>query len=508
MGVQILQGYGLTETSPVVSTNSETAYRLGSVGKPVSCVEVTIAADGEILVAGSSVFSHYYNNPAQTRAAFDAKGRYKTGDLGYFDEDGFLFIHGRKKYVIVSSSGENIYPEDIERVLKKDPVIVDAAVIGLSQRQKEIVYAVLLGNIEAPQQHIDYANAQLASYQRIQDYAVWPEADFPRSATRKVQKEKVKEWLEARTASQERSPSSSEDATPLVKLLAQIAAQPVEVISNETYLGKHLHLDSLMRIELSGAIEEQFDVILDEHDIRPEMTVAMLQEAIEAQKKRPVKKSMRHLLVSFPVCILRTIVQYLVPMPLYGLWIKVMSVGLPDRLNTPVIFMANHVSYVDAWLIYKALPLRIRFSMATAAAVDFMYEHFWWIAWFVELGMNTYRFPRTEHENIKPGLETTGMLLDHGFSILIFPEGKIFHGHGVGELKLGAGLLATEMRVPVVPVFIDGITDCLKPEKLLPYRRGEVQVRFGKPLTFSLSDSYVQATETIHNAINDLAEKP
>lgn len=504
LGVRVLQGYGLSETSPVVSTNSESCHKLGSVGKVVSSAQVAIASDGEILVSGESVFEGYYNDPKRTQESFDHLGRYKTGDLGYIDDDGFLYINGRKKYVIIGSNGENVYPNDIEAALKSIPSVTDAAVIGIPVNGREIIYAVLLGEIADPSSIVAQANQQLAPYQRIQDYSVWPEADFPRSATRKIRKEVLKKWL----VSQEKevqSVSRIPEVTPLIRLLAQVSHKPASSINEQTNIVKDLHLDSLMRIELVSAIEEQMDVTIDEHDITDEITVALLEKKIDASVRSEHTSVFRAWSLFLPVRIIRIFLQYIIIYPIYGLWVKVKVEGVDNLLHDrPVIFMPNHVSYVDAWFVYKALPVSLRSRIAIAAAVDFMYVHYWWIAWLVEFVMNTYRFPRTQGENIKPGLQATGAFLDKGFSILIFPEGKISKTGSREDLKLGAGLLATEMDAPIIPVCIDGVSHVLGDEKLLPHRRGVVTVRFGKPLVFSAADSYVAATKSIAQEIDRL----
>jgi long-chain acyl-CoA synthetase len=133
MGIRIFEGYGLTETSPVVAVNTPAAHRIGSVGKPLSNVEVRIAEDGEILVRGPSVFKGYWNQPEETRRAF-VDGWFKTGDIGRLDGDGFLYVTDRKKDLLKTAGGKFIAPQPIESSLKHQPLIAEAVVIG--DRQK------------------------------------------------------------------------------------------------------------------------------------------------------------------------------------------------------------------------------------------------------------------------------------------------------------------------------------------------------------------------------------
>jgi long-chain acyl-CoA synthetase len=129
IGIRIHEGYGLTETSPVIAVNTPKAHKLGTVGKPLSNLDVRIAGDGEILVRGPSVFSQYWNRPDETRAAF-TEGWFKTGDIGRLDADGFLSITDRKKDLIKTSGGKFIAPQPIENSLKHNALISEAVIIG------------------------------------------------------------------------------------------------------------------------------------------------------------------------------------------------------------------------------------------------------------------------------------------------------------------------------------------------------------------------------------------
>jgi long-chain acyl-CoA synthetase len=130
VGVRILEGYGLTETSPVIALNTPGEYRIGSVGMPLKNLECRIADDGEIMVKGPSVFSGYWNNPDATREAFTDEGFFHTGDIGRLDEDGFLFITDRKKELLKTSGGKFIAPQPIEGKLKANLLVGNAALVG------------------------------------------------------------------------------------------------------------------------------------------------------------------------------------------------------------------------------------------------------------------------------------------------------------------------------------------------------------------------------------------
>ncbi len=196
MGIKVVQGYGTTETSPAIAANSLERRNLRSVGKPLSCNEVRIAPDGEILVRGPNVTPGYWEDEAATAAAFQ-DGWYCTGDLARQDAEGYLYLIGRKKNMIVLPSGENVYPEDIETLLVQQPGVKDAVVLGLTRPDGDIeVHAVLLG--PTPEQAaaaVREVNRRLAPYQRVRGMTIWPDEDFPRTLTMKPRRPEIEACL-------------------------------------------------------------------------------------------------------------------------------------------------------------------------------------------------------------------------------------------------------------------------------------------------------------------------
>jgi len=197
LGVEILQGYGLSECSPALTFNRLDRNRLGSVGVPLPGVEVRIAEDGEVIAHGPNIFKGYWENEAATRAALDADGWFHTGDLGKFDEDGFLWLHGRKKDMIALPDGLKVYPEDIENVFESMPVkefCVFAANYLWPQRTMTGEQLVLVVHPDPDQNNngaigreVERRNQGLLPYKRVSGYVLWPE-DFPRTASLKIKR--------------------------------------------------------------------------------------------------------------------------------------------------------------------------------------------------------------------------------------------------------------------------------------------------------------------------------
>lgn len=192
MGFRVMQGYGATECSPVVSVTPYNEHNYNSIGKPLPGEEVRIEEDGELLVHGPNVSLGYWKNPEATAAAFQ-DGWYHTGDLGYKDEKGNLYLKGRKKNLIVLANGLNVYPEDIENALLANPLVKDAIVIGLMEEDAgPTVHAILLLNEhDKAKAVIAQANKQLAPHQQIRGFTIWPDEDFPRTHTLKVKRPEV-----------------------------------------------------------------------------------------------------------------------------------------------------------------------------------------------------------------------------------------------------------------------------------------------------------------------------
>jgi long-chain acyl-CoA synthetase len=228
-GILLLEGYGLTETCPVLTFNSPTAYKFGSVGRPLPGVEVRTAEDGEILARGGNVATRgYYKQPDATAEVFEPSGWFHTGDIGRLDDDGFLFITDRKKDLIVTAGGMNLAPQNIENLLKADPFVSQVLVYGdrrpypialITVNPEELtkfardegiiasdpsVVAKHPKVIERVGRTVEEKNSQLQSYAKIKKFAVLP-ADFTQEGgeltptmkvKRKVVAEKYRQAIE------------------------------------------------------------------------------------------------------------------------------------------------------------------------------------------------------------------------------------------------------------------------------------------------------------------------
>ncbi|SDY76452.1 AMP-binding protein [Nitrosomonas halophila] len=505
LGLEVLQGYGLTETSPILTVNTPDSHRIGSVGKPIEGAEIRISTDGEVLARGPMVMAGYYHDARRTEAAF-ASGWFKTDDGGRLDEDGYLYVFGRRRYMILGPSGENVFPEDIEAELNRNPAVTDSAVIGLEKEGKTIIHAVLLCDPAAGEAAIARANRNLAPHQQIMSWSVWPEPDFPRSVTRKVKKEEVMHQLAEQEGAHKVEVSA--EVTPLKRLLGQVTGVPPDTMGEATLLGADLGIDSLLRIELVSRIEDQWGIAIEEVQITPQTTVGQLETLLETQQRIAPQLS------KYPRWSLKPWARRLRP---YAQWFFLQSwISLCCRLRVegaehleglqgPVIFMANHRSFLDSAVVTFALPKPFRWRLGIAAATDVFYQKYAWSVPIGELALNAFPFPTGVNENIRPGLEYFGRLLDDGWNVLIFPEGRQNREDlGILPLKGGTGVIAMEMQVPVIPVVVEDTEKVIPPDTVLPRAIAAVTVRFGKPMQINATDSYATTTARIEAAMQAL----
>ena len=506
LGVKIVQGYGTTEASPVISNHSLKERRLDSAGRPLPNLEVKISGEGEILVRGDNVTPGYWQAPEETAAVFDGEW-YMTGDLGFLDEEGFLHIQGRKKDMIVLPSGQNVFPEDIQAVLAKHPSVTDAAVVGLERGPSvEVHAALILDDADKAQEVVSWTNGQLAEQQRIRGFTVWAGEDFPRTHTLKVKKGVVIDTIlgKIQPDSPAASPSGGgpeDGARTLLRIIAEVSKRDAAEVGDDSTLGEDLGLDSLGRVELLSAIEADLGVYLDEDQVAPGTTVRGLAALVEEGYGNPP-------MMSFPAwgmrlwCrLLRGFLQRTVVFPLVSLPYGLVVVGREnlEGVTGPVLFASNHNLGLDNPLIIKSLPLKWRRHMAVAGAAHLWRNPVWWIV----NPLLGNAFPLAREGAVRPSLENMGRIMDDGWSVLMYPEGELTVGGPIKPFMNGTGLVAVEGRIPVVPLRLH-IRRPGSPERFPIFRRGRVEVRLGEPLSFPPGTQYQDATAAIENAVKAL----
>jgi long-chain acyl-CoA synthetase len=560
LGYAVVQGYGLTETTSLISLNHPFHTSRGSIGKVLPGREIKLAEDGEILVRGSGVASGYWNaRERQPVTLSEDEGWYRTGDLGALDAQGNLFFKGRKKEVIVTPAGMNVYPEDLEAALREQREVRDCVVVGLERGGNAEACAVLIlgdGLVEAAagvapdvdlhakaRKIVERANAMLAEYQRMRTWFVWPEEDFPRSATQKPRRNVIRDAVEAALRGQ----AVARAASPLSELITRITGRNIQSMENltpETSLEGGLGLSSLERVELLSALEDRYQVDLSETGFANAATVGDLEKLLQGERGQHDSAGGRdsapsgrgiappshdhYPLFHYPRWTLRWPITWLRLAAHYLLGRPAMFVlgwpGITGRENLrgvrgPLLVVSNHVDDVDIAFIQAALPARIRHRLATATGGEALellrspardgagvlrivlqiYDRVRWTLAVALLNL----FPLPRQAGFRKSFAYAGEAVDRGYSILVFPEGKHTIDGKIQPFRSGAGLLANNLRIPILPMRIDGLYEIKKAgKKFAP--PGKIRVRIGKPVQFAPESDPEEIARALQRAVEEL----
>jgi long-chain acyl-CoA synthetase len=531
LGWQIAVGYGLTETSPLVTINPPGGGKLDSVGRAVPDVEIRIdiparsnesnakadgaRGEGEILVRGPNVFAGYYNLPDKTAEALGDDGWFRTGDLGYLDEDGYLYVTGRVNTLMKTKSGKRLQPDEVEEAYAAHSAIRE---IGVLEIEGELVAVVvpaadIVGQsknrsddlAEALRPAIKQQSAKIPSYQRLSDFVVSQES-LARTRLGKIQRHELAE-LYKRIRSGNVKPAkakpvsieemSADDRTlledPAVQQTWGFLAEKYsnERLTPDTHLQLDLGIDSMEWLNLSIEIRERADIELGNEAIgRVESVRDLLREVSAGQaaggaaedflddpeqvltdsQKRYLEPhdKFRAVLARSGFAVNRRVLSLI-----FGLEVKGAD-HLPDK---QFIITPNHSSYLD--------------SFALAAALDWArLERTYW-GGFTGTSFNNPLtrtvsrlakvVPVDPQRGVIAGLAVAAAVLDRGHNLIWYPEGGLSRDGKLQEFKPGIGLLLTHYPVSIVPAWIDGTFEALPVGKMMPRLR-KLTVAFGEPV--------------------------
>jgi long-chain acyl-CoA synthetase len=514
LGYAVIQGYGLTETTSLISLNHPFRSDKGSIGKLFPGMEMKLDPSGEILVRGENIAAGYWSG-RQRQPVVGEDGWFHTGDLGQVDEQGRLFFKGRQKNVIVTPAGMNIYPQDLERALREQPGVKESVVIALERDgNAEPCVVLLLENPSVDPGHaVQNANKSLAEFQQIRRWVVWPEPDFPRTPTQKPLLPRIREVAEAKLDMQ----TETQGASPLSELVARITGQPLRALSAGMTLDTELNITSLDRVELMSALEGRYQVDLNEEKFSEIKTVGQLEQLLQrpsaSRREYGYPKWGQNWLVTW----IRLTVYYLLVWPATYILAAPRIKGRENLrgLNGPVLVVSNHVTYIDIGWILAALPTRFRHRLATAMRGERLremlhpsaesnlfkriVEH---LRYFLVISLfNVFPLPR--ESGFHRSFSFAGDLADRGWNILLFPEGLTTPDGQLHDFRAGIGLLATQLQLPVIPVRLDGLFDLRQAERILA-RPGHVRVTIGKPVRFSADQDAGEIANELKRRVAEL----
>jgi long-chain acyl-CoA synthetase len=535
LGIDVLQAYGLTETTAAIFANSPGDNVIGSVGKAMKGVEAKIvdaqpqedggSAAGEVVLRGAVVMKGYWNRPDATAAVL-RDGWFYTGDLGYFDGDNNLFLTGRKKELIVLSNGKNIYPEEVEAHYLKSPYIKELAVIGLEDKPGaggDRLHAVIVPNFDLLRQKkivnakevirfdIEGLSQQIASTKRIGSYEIWQE-DLPRTTTRKIKRFEVEKRVRAKTEEKvtddaelpTEQPLTQEDSDWLNQPNAQRALQIVResapaappTMRPNHNLELDLGLDSMQRIELLSRIEEELGGSIDESQLAGIYTVRDLVDAV-LQSTNSGKGTQRAPFAGWKAILAEdpdpSIVYPLVhaqqlSTAFWYLVSRLVQVIALDRLDLhvsgveklpqsgPYIISSNHQSYLDPLILASILPASVIKKVFSVGTSEIFGEGL-----MLRLARSLRVVVVDPDVNLIPAMRAGAFGLRQGRPLILYPEGERSIDGTPKIFKKGAAILSIHMQVPIVPVAIEGFFDVWPRNKTFRGFR-PVKMVFGDPI--------------------------
>lgn len=515
LGFTVLEGYGLTETSPVVTFNPMDKRKPGSAGKPLPSVEIMIAnpsetGEGEIVIKGPMVMKGYYKKPEATTQVMQ-DGWFMSGDIGYLDDEQYLFITGRAKEVIVLSSGKNIYPEDVEREYLKVPLIKEICVTGIEKEGVvESLQGIIVPNLDHARKErigniseslkwaMNHVALKLPPYMRLKGFILSSDP-LPRTPLGKLKRYMIKGLIkqtagEGRKAKgEDNTLSADETGKAVTGCITPLLREEMPVHSSDN-LELDLGLDSLQRIELVVALEKAFSLKLPETFASEIQTVEELVARIkevqakgvagigkplwedifsaeipEGEKKRIGLHQGRVELAFSAVChkLLKLFLK---------LFFRIDARGVENLPPSAFIIAPNHCSNMDGFVVGTSVPLVVFRNLYFQGFQK--YFQGWLPSLFARLA---HVIPIDPETFLSRALQLSSYVLKNNRSLCIFPEGGRSIDGTPMEFKKGIGILAVEHNIPVVPALIEGTFEALPRGALWP-KFSKIRLTIGKPL--------------------------
>ena len=561
MGFTVLEGYGLSETSPIVTFNPLAKQKIGSVGRPIAGVHLHIAGPdekgvGEVTVRGPNVMLGYFKNERAT-AEMIHDGVLWTGDLGYLDRDGYLFLTGRRKELIVLAGGKNVYPEEIETVYRSSPAIAEICVVGIEKAGEggEALHAVVypdfsyfkerkIGNIEEYiRSDLHGLSTSLSPYKRVGGLTVVKDA-LPRTRLGKVQRHRVRALVvDHMTKDTPSSPRTAEDESVMdsepgcsVVLALRDVLGKTRSIGLDDHLGLDLGIDSLRRIEMVVALERRFGPLPESFGAEVATTREMIERIRDLRSSQPSMepqadaqserlRSWANILsddalatVRLPPNAGRVTLRHRLHI-VFGCGVLYLVARMGFRASVsgvehippwgPCLLASNHASFMDGFIVSAMVP-------------NAVFQRLFFLGWepyfrsgvAASFARRAHIVPVDAEKHLVAAMQITAALLRHGKIVMIFPEGCRTLDGSLLPFRNGVGVLASERDVPIVPVWIEGTYAAWPVGQRFP-RPGNVTVRFGAPVRISADerrtwraqglDEYALATQRIREAVQALS---
>ena len=509
LGIDVCEGYGLTETSPMISFTPTDEVVPGSAGKILTGVTVKIADDGEILAKGRNVMKGYYGRPDATAEIIDKEGWFHTGDLGEI-KNGLLYVTGRKKEMIVLSNGKNINPIEIEQwIMANTDLIKEMAIMDYEDKLTAVIYPDFyklheegITNITETFKKgvIDKYNKQAASYKKVLDVKIVLE-ELPKTKIGKIRRFMLKDVINKKEEKvQNIVEPSTEEYKNISAFLKSIKNKPI--IPN-AHLELDLGLDSLDTVELLSHIEGTFGVKIDEQTFVEHCTVEKLAEYVEKHSNEMMndtKMDWKEILSKDTEGELPKsnrigkIIKFILK-PAFLFFVKVKKEGIENiEKNEPVIFAGNHQSFLDGFIVNQAVPNSVLDKTYYFADIKHFKK-----GYMKFMGENSNIIFVDINKNLVNSLQMLSKALRNGKNIVIFPEGTRTRDGKINNFKKFFAILSKELNIPIVPFVLDGAYEAYPPSSKYP-KGGDVKVKFLEKI-YPSDMSYEEITEKVYNTI-------
>lgn len=500
MGFRAIQGYGMTETAPIITFNVPGRERSDSAGEVIPDVEVKIADDGEILVKGKNVMKGYYKNEKATKEAFDAEGWFHTGDLGRM-EGKYLVIIGRKKEMIVLANGKNIDPNDIEaEIIKNTDLIKEIAVTEHNAQLLAIIYpdfeklqAQQIVNIKdaIKWEVIDKYNVTAPNYKKIHDIKIVKE-ELPKTRIGKIRRFMLKDLLEDKVETSDKKvekkavevPSEIREKYDIIN--KYITERYNKDIDLDSHIELDLGFDSLDIVEFINFLNSTFEIEIVEQDFVDHKTISdiikLVEEKSELTTEKVVEKvdkneNLKKIIegdsnVNLPPSAKYAKVLKFLFTPLFKFYFRYKYSGKENLGEGAGIIVGNHQSYLDAFMLNNAFTYKeLSNNYYIATALHFKSKTMKYLAG------NGNIILVDANRNLKNTLQAASKVLKSGKKLIIFPEGARTRDGQLQEFKKTFAILAQELNVPIYPFVLKGAYEAFPYNKKFP-KRHDISVQF------------------------------
>ena len=507
LGFTVLEGYGMSEAAPMITFNRPGRERVGTPGQRLESVQLEIR-DGEIVAKGPNIMQGYYNRPEET-AEILRDGWLHTGDLGFIDKKGYLYITGRKKEIIVLPNGKNINPSELEeKILATEPIVKEVAIIehkGLLHALISVNYAELQKtDISDVRQYfkdkfLPEFNAKQSSYKRVMQFTII-DKELPRTNLGKIQRYKLHQFVNAEAKQRDKTKEPDFEVYRTIKHFVE------EQSNSKVFANQHIEydiaLDSLGKLGLIEFIAQSYGIVMTEAELVAFANIGELAEHVEKNKTKLQVEAINW------ASILKEKVQLKLPQTsifqgviknaskgIFKIIFRFKGEGAEQIPQGPCIIAPNHQSFFDGLFVasfIKRRTMRNTYFYAKKKHVNNRFLQF--------MARRNNVIVMDLHNELKESIQKMAEVLKRGRNIIIFPEGTRTKDGMIGDFKKTFAILSAELNVPIVPVAISGAFEALPTGKHLPKLFSKINVKFLQPV-YPTGHTYESLSEVVKNRI-------